>query len=246
MIKGIDVSSVQSRIDYAAVANAGIRFAIVKCGNGNSEDQVTSPRGGPPSELCADPMFGQHVAGFRSVGIPVGIYNFGYIGLPYGPGYPAGRSPEDQAQAHWVASEGVGANAGDLPWFLDAEWPGPDLWSKWGVTKQSAADGCGRYKERYRTLSGRVGGIYTYRSFWTSIGGPVLNDLAACPFWPAQPRATEAWPVDGDSPTPWAPFAGWSVWQWSPSGGIVVPGIVGRVDGNVIADEASLQRLLTI
>lgn len=57
---GIDVSFYQKRIDYQAVAQAGIKFAICRMGDG----------------LGLDSTFKVHYQGFRSAGIIVGSYQF--------------------------------------------------------------------------------------------------------------------------------------------------------------------------
>ncbi len=247
LLFGIDVSSVQGQIDWDKVAGATlpatlgggkVRFALGKCGNGNTE----------VNGLDADTFFLRNAAGAKRVGIPFGPYHFLYP-LPTIQGAAfAGRDPREQARAHWKATGGVGASKGEIPMFRDLEWPYPQDWPHWGCSKNQIADWDAIYKDEYETLSGRVSGLYTDRYFWTSIGGPALNAQAAGPLWTAQPR--ETMPGDADRPTPWAPFAGWSIWQWTGTGatakGIAVPGVPSLVDGNVIFDETGLANLLAL
>lgn len=65
---GIDVSTYNSSINYAAAKQAGVRFAMVKASQGHSlyKDYY----------LFEDSLFKTHVEGFHKVGIPVGAYHF--------------------------------------------------------------------------------------------------------------------------------------------------------------------------
>lgn len=63
---GIDVSKWQGEIDWKAVADAGIKFAIIRCGY----------RGSASGELIEDPMFKKNIEGAVSNGIKVGVYVF--------------------------------------------------------------------------------------------------------------------------------------------------------------------------
>lgn len=66
MKKGIDVSYCQENLNYQAVKDGGIDFAIIRCGFGSPD----------PSQV--DKLYKTHVNGFKSVGIPIGIYHYGY------------------------------------------------------------------------------------------------------------------------------------------------------------------------
>ncbi|WP_371380757.1 GH25 family lysozyme [Sporomusa aerivorans] len=62
-MKGIDVSENNGYIDWQAVANAGIEFAIIRCSYGlHSKDS----------------MFLQHVQGAKAAGLKVGSYHYSY------------------------------------------------------------------------------------------------------------------------------------------------------------------------
>ena len=64
MIKGIDVSSWQNKIDYAKVKQAGIAFVILRSGYGQTTE---------------DQMFATHLKGFQEAGIQLhGVYWFMY------------------------------------------------------------------------------------------------------------------------------------------------------------------------
>lgn len=63
---GIDVSKWQGDIDWKAVANAGIDFAIIRCGY----------RGSSTGVLAEDSYFKQNIKGATENGIKVGVYYF--------------------------------------------------------------------------------------------------------------------------------------------------------------------------
>ena len=64
--RGIDVSKFQGSIDWNAVKNDGITFAIIRCGY----------RGYGSGALVLDPMFEQHFTNARNAGLKVGVYFF--------------------------------------------------------------------------------------------------------------------------------------------------------------------------
>ncbi len=64
--KGIDVSKHNGSIDWGAVKNAGINFAIIRCGY----------RGSSSGALVIDPMYTANMAGAQGAGINVGVYFF--------------------------------------------------------------------------------------------------------------------------------------------------------------------------
>src|SRR5579864_9557685 len=101
MLRGLDVSAAQGRVDWGCVAGMGCRFAIIKCKQGN--DGI-------------DPRFAENVAGAKAAGLLVGAYHFAYP-LPK-------LDPRAQARAFFEASS-LGNRAGELPPALDLEWPAP-------------------------------------------------------------------------------------------------------------------------
>ncbi len=64
--KGIDVSKWNKTIDWQAVKNAGVEFAIIRCGY----------RGSASGSLVIDPKYEENITGAISAGIPVGVYFF--------------------------------------------------------------------------------------------------------------------------------------------------------------------------
>ena len=64
--KGIDVSKWNKEIDWEAVKEDGVEFAIIRCGY----------RGSSSGSLIIDPMYEQNIEGAIEAGIPVGVYFF--------------------------------------------------------------------------------------------------------------------------------------------------------------------------
>lgn len=63
---GIDVSKWNEEIDWQAVKEAGVEFAIIRCGY----------RGASSGALVIDPMYEQNIEGAIEAEIPVGVYFF--------------------------------------------------------------------------------------------------------------------------------------------------------------------------
>lgn len=63
---GIDVSKWNQEINWEAVRNAGIEFAIIRCGY----------RGASTGALVIDPRYKENIEGAIAAGIPVGVYFF--------------------------------------------------------------------------------------------------------------------------------------------------------------------------
>lgn len=65
MLKGIDVSEHQGKIDWSAVKSSGVDFAIIRAGYGREISQK-------------DKQFENNYAGCKASGIPVGAYWYSY------------------------------------------------------------------------------------------------------------------------------------------------------------------------
>lgn len=63
---GIDVSKWNQEINWEAVKDAGVEFAIIRCGY----------RGATTGALVIDPRYKENIEGAISAGIPVGVYFF--------------------------------------------------------------------------------------------------------------------------------------------------------------------------
>ena len=64
--KGVDVSKHNGNIDWGAVKNSGIDFAIIRCGY----------RGSSSGALIVDPLFYQNIIAAQGAGLNVGVYFF--------------------------------------------------------------------------------------------------------------------------------------------------------------------------
>lgn len=64
--KGIDVSKWNKEIDWEAVKEDGVEFAIIRCGY----------RGSDTGSLIIDPLYEDNIKGAIAAGIPVGVYFF--------------------------------------------------------------------------------------------------------------------------------------------------------------------------
>lgn len=65
MIKGVDLSCWNTNVDYQALKDSGVEFAILRIGYGKDAGQ-------------RDTMFDEHYRGCRAVGIKVGAYHYSY------------------------------------------------------------------------------------------------------------------------------------------------------------------------
>ena len=72
VLQGIDVSTFQQDIDWQAVADSGIAFAVIRAGY----------RGYGKGTIVEDARFRQNVAGARAAGLRVGLYFFSQAVTP--------------------------------------------------------------------------------------------------------------------------------------------------------------------
>jgi lysozyme len=141
LIKGIDVSNHQDRIDWSRVKADGITFAFVKASEGMT---------------FADPKYDAHVAGAKSVGIKTGAYHFA---RPDTNSTDAAR--DARAEADWFLSLAA-PRSGDLLPALDLETGGlPEsqmvVWTR-------------AWLDRVRKAIGVRPLVYTYPYFWEQMG----------------------------------------------------------------------------
>jgi GH25 family lysozyme M1 (1,4-beta-N-acetylmuramidase) len=203
MVSGPDVSSVQAGLTpahWAACAQDNA-FAIIKCGNGNDG---------------SDPTYEHNVVSARNAGLVVGTYHFVYV-LPDKAGHP-GRSPEEQADAHWFNA--MWQHGDMIPW-ADFEWPYPQDWDKWELPQDGRSDWIAdfilRYTSHYAEISGNPIGIYSYPD-WIARAGLANVDrsgeIAALPFWKAGPYVHTP---PNSMPEAVAPWTACDVYQWTNS-----------------------------
>lgn len=236
MIPGIDVSAAQGRIDWQKVAGSGVRFAYVKCGEGN--------------ENRLDSTYAANVAGALGAGLFVGAY---YVGWPLPENGDPSRSPRAQAERFWKAAKGLGCNPCELPPMFDCEWPTPDLWPKWGCTPLQICHWARDFVQEVEARWSRPCVLYSFPWFWNSIA-------------PAVPPADLAWAnhcllslasyrdISEDLPkgmphhelAPWGRDA-FTFWQFSADGGKRIPGVATDIDRQLFAGtEADLRKLANV
>jgi GH25 family lysozyme M1 (1,4-beta-N-acetylmuramidase) len=156
VIRGIDVSSHQDRIDWARVQTDGIEFAIVKASEGVG---------------FADPSYGSYTAGARSVGITCGAYHFARPDTHSSASLESART-DARAEADWFLSVAQ-LRRDDLLPALDLETAGlaPDRMVAWTRA----------WLDRVRRRIGARPLLYTYPAFWTSLGG--TSAFRSYPLW---------------------------------------------------------------
>ena len=156
MIRGIDVSSHQERIDWDRVKADGIAFAYIKATEGVG---------------FVDPKAGAFATGATHVGIPYGFYHFARPDTHSG---TTTRTVIGDAEAEADAFLAIAApRKGQLLPVLDLEVGG--LPAKLMVTWTKA------WVERV-TAAARVSPIlYTYPSFWSRLGN--TTQFKSLPLW---------------------------------------------------------------
>ena len=156
MIRGIDVSSHQSRVDWARVKADGIGFVYIKATEGTG---------------FVDPRFGAYWAGAKAAGLPRGAYHFARPDT--GSGGTAATVTKD-AQAEADAFLAVAApKRGDLLPVLDLETDGLSsaLMVQWATA----------WLTRVQSQIGVKPVLYTYPAFWSKLGN--TRKFGSYPLW---------------------------------------------------------------
>lgn len=229
MIQGVDVFSGYGLIDWNLVAQSGVRFAWVKCWEGNEGK---------------DPAFERNVQRARDAGIAVGGYHFAFP-LPTDPKHP-GRGALEQAEMYFKACSGLGSRPGELSPALDLEWPPPNEWAKWGCSAQQISDWGRECAEAITLLWGRLPILYTYPWWWSALSKSDVSWAGRYPLWmAAYNHPGPGMPADGKRPPVPAPWTEWAAWQYSAEGSKErVPGIPAcPVDRDCIRDESTFELL---
>ncbi|MCR5398516.1 MAG: hypothetical protein K6E68_03165 [Lachnospiraceae bacterium] len=100
---GIDVSKYNGNIDWARVKDAGVEYAIIRCGY----------RGSSSGSIVVDPMFTANIEGATAAGIPVGVYFF-----------TQALNPMEAVEEASAALSLVSQYKLDYPIFIDSEGAG--------------------------------------------------------------------------------------------------------------------------
>ena len=160
---GVDVSDHQGEIDWEAVADAGVDFAIIRCGW----------RGYSAGGLNEDTYFRQNIEGARSAGLDVGVYFFSQ----------ATSLAEGAEEALYVLSLLEGYEL-QLPVWFDWEKIDNDVARTDDVPGSVVTDACLEFCEIIES-EGYEAGVYTYLNlaYYTY----ELDRLAGLPFWLGDP-----------------------------------------------------------
>ena len=178
-IAGMDVSSYDGNVDWAAAWTSGGRFAYIKATEGT---------------YYQNSYFAQQYDGSYNVGMIRGAYHFAN---------PADSSGAIQAQ-FFVAHGGAwSADGKTLPGVLDIEWDpyGSDCY---GLSQSSMVAWIDDFVTTYHSLTRRWPAIYTGNSWWTECTGNLGNFASTDPLWVAHYASTA-----GTLPYPWTAYAFW-------------------------------------
>lgn len=99
-VTGVDVSEYQENIDFEALKNAGIDFAIIRCGY----------RGWTTGVLVEDARFRENIEKAEAAGMPYGVYIFSQA-----------VSPSEAAEEASMIMELCKGYTPDLPYAIDIE-----------------------------------------------------------------------------------------------------------------------------
>lgn len=140
---GIDVSKHNGNIDWNAVRNSGVSYAIIRCGY----------RGSSTGALIEDPKFVSNIKGAKAAGLRVGVYFFSQ----------AVNEVEAVEEASMVINlvKGYGLN---FPVFLDVEASGGRADSISVATRTAV---CKAFCATIQN-SGYTAGIYANKTWFTS------------------------------------------------------------------------------
>jgi GH25 family lysozyme M1 (1,4-beta-N-acetylmuramidase) len=167
VIRGIDVSNHQDRIDWSRVRADGISFAYVKTSEGMT---------------FADAKYRAHVTGAKAARIKTGAYHFAR------PDTRSAAPAEDaRAEADWFLSLAA-PRAGDLLPALDLETAGlaPDALVAWARA----------WLDRVRRAIGTRPLVYTYPAFWSALAGTTafrLYPLWIANYGVSEPQLPDGW-----------------------------------------------------
>lgn len=189
-IEGIDVSSNQGQVDWAAVLGAGKAFAFARATVGGHQ---------------ADPRFSANWQNMSEAGILRGAYHFFWPLTPW----------QDQATNFM---DTVGAlSKGDLPPVLDLEEAisksdplKRDAWKDIPANQRLSI--IQNWLTQVEQGLGLRPMIYTRQNFIELLLGDSVSALATCPLWIAHYQV----PAPSIPPK----WTSWTFWQYSETGGV--------------------------
>ncbi len=171
---GVDVSDHQGVIDWEAVADAGVDFAILRCGW----------RGYSAGGLNEDTYFRQNYQGAKAAGLDVGVYFFSQA-----------TSLAEGAEEALYTLELIEGMELDLPVWFDWEKIDNDTARTDDVPGSAVTDACIEFCEIIES-EGYDAGVYTYLNlaYYTY----ELDRLAHLPFWLGDPGGFPEFYYDHD------------------------------------------------
>ncbi len=168
-VLGIDVSKWNGSIDWNAVRNSGISYAIIRCGY----------RGSTTGALIEDPKFRANIQGAQNAGIKVGVYFF----------TQAVNDVEAVEEASMVLSLIRGYNLA-LPVFLDVEATSDNKGRADSISVDARTAVCSAFCQTIQN-SGYKAGIYANKTWLNSfINTPSLTNYK---IWLAQYAAVPSY-----------------------------------------------------
>ncbi len=231
IVQGTDVSALQGRVPWAALAKLGHRFSYLRCQVGN--------------QLSRDARFLDNAREAPRNGIYPGAYYFPFP-LPH---LDATKQAHGFFLAAHVDGHAIGSVRDELPPAMDLEWPPPEKWGQWKCTADQivtdALDGLVQIESDFATLPI----LYSYPYFLQALSkARRFRELLRYPLW----IAGGAQYINGHGRVPDMAkekpprVVGWErdvfCWQYDGNGGLRLPNGV-DVDGNVfLGDEEALER----
>ncbi|MDQ1008326.1 GH25 family lysozyme M1 (1,4-beta-N-acetylmuramidase) [Streptomyces sp. V4I23] len=177
--EGVDVSSHQGNVDWAALWNSGVKWAYVKATEGT---------------YYKNTYFTQQYNGSYNIGMIRGSYHFATPDTASG-----------AAQADYFVNNGGGwsRDGKTLPGALDIEWNpyGPACYGK---SQAGMVTWIRDFLNRYKYRTGRDAVIYTATSWWKQCTGNYSGFAAYNPLWIARYNTTP-----GELPAGWVYYTMW-------------------------------------
>ena len=160
-IKGIDVSTFQTKVDWEKVKKQGIKFVIVRCGF----------RSALNGKLIEDNRFIEHITGAKKAGLDVGVYFFTQAITP--------SEAVEEASMALSLVEGYDLN---YPIFIDTEGSGGRADTLDVATRTAVCEAFCETVEQ----AGYESGVYASREwFYNNVDDDALADYT---IWLAEYR----------------------------------------------------------
>jgi GH25 family lysozyme M1 (1,4-beta-N-acetylmuramidase) len=160
-VLGIDVSSWQGNVNWAAQVQAGKKFAYVKATEGTG---------------YKNPYFRSQYSGSYNAGMIRGAYHFAT---------PNSSTGAKQAQVFVANGGGWSPDGRTLPGVLDVEY-NPYGSTCYGLSKTGMIAWVKSFSTEYKRLTRRDAVIYTTTNWWTQCTGNTAAFSATNPLWLAR------------------------------------------------------------